>query len=622
LAYIRQHYGNPVMAYRRWLSRSPHWYRGGGRVGFQAGGFVNSPGLNPAAATRFTTAAAGATAGLGGLLGGLEQGGVGAAATQQARSALRAIYNRASVEFQHGQITLLDRQATQIANEIRALQRGGTTQKERVEIQRLRAGLSAIDFNIGRYIGQKLQQVQDIGTQLQRTLDARLRARRVAGIDAGSVEGIQAGIGDLTLQRTGQREELTRLNQALAQARRRGDADTVRQITDEITQIKDAIDETTTQIIEQQRAAVEAAAQHAITMAQHGVTMATGTGSLQDSISNLAQYIGVSAANAAAAALGLTTATGAIAGSPDALRQQAANLTSNVIPALQKQLAAQRNLLGLYGAATGTRVTPSQAGTPILVGEGGHPEYVLTTDPTQSRRTASLLTSFLRETGRAFAVGGRASVDEVFYGQIAPSLVVRSAGGNYTAGAPATTPPPLAPTTTTTTQEAVAQMQEALQQTQQQILDAMAQAAQLLRQAAEQAAQSLVDAATHTETMANYGLQALQLREQLSGTFDTTAGGMERQAYINTQIIPALQQELAALQNQLAVAQQQNDAALATQTEESIAAKNNEILQASLDAQNQIAQNTADLLREFGGSTGFQFGGQDFTDLLSTGVGV
>jgi hypothetical protein len=57
------------------------------------------------------------------------------------------------------------------------------------------------------------------------------------------------------------------------------------------------------------------------------------------------------------------------------------------------------------------------------------------------------------------------------------------------------------------------------------------------------------------------------------------------------------------------------------QTIEAEGSKQNEILQASLDAQQEIADNTNP--RQFGGTLGFSFGGETLTDALVTiGNGV
>lgn len=169
---------------------------------------------------------------------------------------------------------------------------------------------------------------------------------------------------------------------------------------------------------------------------------------------------------------------------------------------------------------------------------------------------------------------------------------------------------------------------EAIQSNQTDIMNAMADAADLIKQAAEaakqaaeDAAQAVVDASVHGETMANYGLQNLELQQQLSGTFDSTEGAQARSDFIKNTILPAINAEITALQAQLKVANEQGDSKLATQIAEEIAGKQNDLLQAQLDAQNAIKENT-DNLKDQQGSSAFDFGGQGFTDLIGVGVGA
>jgi 3D (Asp-Asp-Asp) domain-containing protein len=146
------------------------------------------------------------------------------------------------------------------------------------------------------------------------------------------------------------------------------------------------------------------------------------------------------------------------------------------------------------------------------------------------------------------------------------------------------------------------------------IASAQADAADLIRAAAMKAAQDVVDVATHGRTMADLGLQRLDLEQQLIGTHDTTGGAMGRADFIRAQIIPAIQGEISALVVQLAAAQVTGDKALATQIGEAIYAKQNDVLEQQLAAQNAIKENT-DMLKEFGGSQAFSYQSQTFTDL-------
>jgi TP901 family phage tail tape measure protein len=152
----------------------------------------------------------------------------------------------------------------------------------------------------------------------------------------------------------------------------------------------------------------------------------------------------------------------------------------------------------------------------------------------------------------------------------------------------------------------------AVQQAGNDIASAMADAADLVRQAAEQAAQETVDTATHGTTMADLGLQRLELEQRIAGTYDQ--GGQQRADYIRTQVVPALQAELTALQDQQRIANEQGDATLARQIGEQIAGKQNDILQATLDATEEIAENTEP--RKVGGTIGFAYGSDSLSDAI------
>jgi hypothetical protein len=119
--------------------------------------------------------------------------------------------------------------------------------------------------------------------------------------------------------------------------------------------------------------------------------------------------------------------------------------------------------------------------------------------------------------------------------------------------------------------------------------------------------------------MASTGLQRLELEQRLAGTYD--AGGAQRSGYITGTVVPALQSELDALKGQEETYRTQGMGAELRQTIEAEASKSNEILQAQLDAQEQIADNTDP--KQFGGTLGFTFGGETLTDSLVTiGNGV
>jgi hypothetical protein len=140
---------------------------------------------------------------------------------------------------------------------------------------------------------------------------------------------------------------------------------------------------------------------------------------------------------------------------------------------------------------------------------------------------------------------------------------------------------------------------------------AMKEAADLIRQSAEQAAAETVEHAAHGTSMASLGQQHLELEERIKGTF--VSGGQERATYVTDTLIPALNAELNALNGQMRTAAEQGDPKLADQIAESIAGKQNSILEAQLAATEDIADNTQ---KKIGGLTGFSFGAENLSDAI------
>lgn len=124
--------------------------------------------------------------------------------------------------------------------------------------------------------------------------------------------------------------------------------------------------------------------------------------------------------------------------------------------------------------------------------------------------------------------------------------------------------------------------------------------------------------------LAQTGRQTLELQQRLAGTYDT--GGQARADYITQNVIPALQAEREGLRLQGIEAMRQNNADLARQLRQAWEEKGNDILQAQLDAQEETARNTADTadaLKNLGGTLSFEFQGSRLTDdLLASGVGA
>jgi Peptidase family M23 len=168
-------------------------------------------------------------------------------------------------------------------------------------------------------------------------------------------------------------------------------------------------------------------------------------------------------------------------------------------------------------------------------------------------------------------------------------------------------------------------MQKTVQDAINSTTSALAQATADLRTSIEDAAAAGVASATHTASMADLGEQDLTIRQQLGNYAGTARAGQEMAAYINSTVLPALATEATALQNQYAAAKSVGDQTLADQIAEAIAAKNNAIDQAKLDALNAIRDSTAQTtqdLQQLSGATGLDFNGQPFTDNISALVGA
>lgn len=142
---------------------------------------------------------------------------------------------------------------------------------------------------------------------------------------------------------------------------------------------------------------------------------------------------------------------------------------------------------------------------------------------------------------------------------------------------------------------------------------AMADAADLVRDAAMRVYQDAVEEAQHQSTMADIGLRRLELEQRMIGTYDSAAGAEGRAEYIRSSIVPALKIEVAKLEDQRKDAVEKGDDKLAKSIAEQLGNKQNDILQAQLDATEQVAKNT-EPLAEMAGTLGYEYQGERFTD--------
>lgn len=450
----------------------PRGLRRGGRVGYQHGGRV------------------------GRLIGSIDTGSRSRAANVDVRHALKSL----DAILVGATYTRIGAIAASIRAQIRHLLRGSEDAAQKRAITRLRGALSLAEHAAGVRVGRIVRRVEGRQSNIELSQTAADWRMRAGGIDPGGPAGLAIGGENLGYVRTSLEANQRDLHTALRRARAHHDSKTVADVTQRIRDGETALGENWVQMVENQRASILAVAQQQADRAQFGVDVA------QSSLG----------------ALDVAQRLGRTGDTPGGMRERAAAIQANLLPALTAQRDAA---IGNYNAA--------------------------------------------------MQVGDETATRQAF-------LAVQQAGQDIGA--------------------------------------AMADAADLIRSAAEQAAQDTVDRATHGTTMASLGLQRLELEQRIAGTYDT--GGTARADYIRRTLIPSLNAELEALRKQADTARAQGDPVLAEQVAESIAGKQNEILQANVDATEEVASNT-DPSRRFGGTLGYGYGGETITDaLISVGNGA
>ena len=368
-------------------------------------------------------------------------------------------------------------------------------------------------------------------------------------------------------------------------------------------------------------AAAQATAATATTTAIHAVTGATEAQSQQAIQQQLSGQAGTFS-TAAGRAAGLTATAGTIG--------------SALIPALNGQLAAQRNQLAVdekTGATLATLQSDQEAigatQTSIL-----QASLDIQTDIKQAAETtaqaavdaASQAVTHIQAGQTNLGIAQQLAGQSGTYATAASTAASTAAIGGYIAAnvLPALQTQLAAQQSQLGTANSVGdetlaqQIAASIDQTQGSILQAQLDAMVAVKQATEQTAQANVDAATHAETMASTGQTTLSLQQQLAGTASSPGAGVQMSSYILTSIVPALQAELGTLNQQLVAERSVGNATLATQIAEAIASKQNDILQAQLDAANAIEANTQPLT-QLAGQLGVSFEGQYSTPELLIG---
>lgn len=211
-------------------------YQLGGIVGFQNGGTVS----------------------LGGLVGGLTNLGSGDNA-----GAARRLKQLADILDDAGRVTFgrIDRLVDIIRGEIRERFRGGLTSRERVQVQRLRAALTAAEGEMGRRTGELVRRAEQIGLAIAERREDFDRQLRAEGVDTNSAAGLGRQLAFLTGNGADDPGETGRLQAqrgelvaAKRRAQRAGNREAIRSIQDQINEVDDAIADAQATTAELQRA--------------------------------------------------------------------------------------------------------------------------------------------------------------------------------------------------------------------------------------------------------------------------------------------------------------------------------------------------------------------------------
>jgi TP901 family phage tail tape measure protein len=551
---------------KRWLANTQFGFRKGGIVRrYRTGGTVGAPGAGHVLNTSLTSA----LTFKGGSWQKLDEA-IGNAAEQRIE-ALRAT----------------------IARQVKA---GG----DKKTIQRLQSVLSLIDFEIGRRIGSFQLAITKRSTSIEHGQSHLERALRKQGVESSSAAGLTAQTVQDKHDQVLREQNVTSGQRALKLAEKTGNRQQITAATEQLTQAQEELDETVTKGIEDSRALIVATSQELVERTSKSIEEARGqldrnlrkAGIETGSSAALIATIGVDESEVALRTSIVDSVSTALAQSTDPgassqLFEQLKQARIELDEALTVQVEDQRALIR---QAAQEKVETAQFGV----------------DSVQNALSGLDINQRLARTAETPA--GEIQKAQAIQAQLLPALRGNLEALNSQLGVLQSTGD------STGARQALLNIQSAGNE----IASAMAESADLLRQAAEQAAQETVDHATQRTSLAQLGQQHLELEERIAGTYD--AGGQERANYIDNTLIPALNGELAALNAQLTTASKEGDPTLASQIAEAIATKQNDILQATLDATEQVAQNTGE--RKIGGMLGFTDGNESLSDsIIAVGNG-
>jgi hypothetical protein len=521
----------------------------------------------------------------------IRRGGV----TRRERPVLRRLREEARADVQRlaaaPSYGRLERMERSLGRRIARLQRGGVTRDERVQIRRLEAAQRIVQTEMGRRTAMIVEGVEKQAQVLERARTRLSQFLRWRGIDEASVEGIRALQGLQKAQLEGLQRMRAQLRTALRRALKAGDRDAVKDISDRLTEIGEEISETVTSLAELWRERIRAAAQRGFDVASHRTTMAQGALSITEARQRLAGTAETPAALRARAAAttrtvipGMQAVLGALQGQLRAAQQTQAPIAD--IFALQEQIQAQQleilnaqvEAVELLRQAAESATQAAQhmvtmAGFATARAQGGvalleaQQRMAGTQDTAESLRARAALTTSTVIPAMQAAVPTMKGVLAALRDQLKLAVATHA---------------PLADIFGL--QEQIESQQLDISQYQLEILNAQVEAKDLLAQAA----QAATEATQRVVAMAQGGLTLLEAQQQLRGTAGMAGAALERESLISGQIIPALQAQLRALNDQLKVALELAQQSLVDSTLEAIQSVQTEIVGAMQAAREAI----------------------------------
>jgi hypothetical protein len=503
----------------------------------------------------------------------------------------------------------------QIQSEITLLQKGKESASDKQEVDRLQQALKLTSAAMGARVGAIVMAAQNETQAVQNGQTALTNLMNRKDISAESAKGTKMleGYADASVKTM--RDVVSKLETAYKAAVKAGDKSSAKELKGQLQTAMQGLDTALGNAAQARVTALETAAQQAADTATHGATMAAGATSMLQT-----QLQGTAALG------GRTTADQTVAGGQAlaASYQQQAGAIQGQIAALTSQEATAQKV--------GDQPLAQQIAESIQSAQGDYQQALLSaTEAIKAgvEGQAQALTDMAQH-GVNMASGATSNLQQQLQGLGgAQDLTQTVAGGQQLAASyqnQASQQAGLISALQSQQQAALSvgdqtladQIAESIQGAQGTYQQDSLEALQAIRTGVEGQAQTALDAATHASTMAATGEQTIQLQQQLANTQNTPGAEAQYADYINQTVIPALQAQLVALQNQQKAAESVGDTDLATQIAEAIGGQQNDILSAQLDAQQAIqanTQSTAENTSALSGQLGVSFESDTYTDL-------